>query len=76
VREELAELAVELGGKRLVVRQDQRRPLHLGDDVGDGEGLAAACHPEQGLVREPRAQPIDERRDGLRLVARWGVFGD
>ena len=28
VREERLELAVELRGQRLVVRQDQRRPLH------------------------------------------------
>ncbi len=29
VREELLELAVELGGQRLVVRQHERRPLHV-----------------------------------------------
>jgi hypothetical protein len=48
VREELAHLAVELGGQGLVGRQQQRRALHLGDDVGDGEGLAGAGDAEQG----------------------------
>ena len=33
VREELAELAIELRRQRLVVRQHQRRPLHARDDV-------------------------------------------
>ena len=40
VREELLELAVQLGGEGLVVAEDQRRPLGPFDDVGDGEGLA------------------------------------
>jgi hypothetical protein len=76
VREELAQLAVELGGQRLVVGEDQRRPLHLGDDIRDGEGLAAARHPEQGLVRQARTQAIDQGRDRGRLVAGGGVVGD
>ena len=45
VREELAELPVELGSQGLVVGEDQRRPLHRGDHVGDGEGLAATRDP-------------------------------
>ena len=42
VREELAELAVELRRERLVVRHHQRRALHALDDVRDGESLAAS----------------------------------
>src|SRR5690606_13964733 len=40
LREEALELAVELGGQRLVVRQDQRWPLRPRDDVGHRERLA------------------------------------
>jgi hypothetical protein len=44
------ELAVELGGQRLVGRQDQRRALGLLDHLGHGEGLARAGDAEQHLV--------------------------
>ena len=40
VREELLELARQLGRQRLVVGDHQRGPVGLGDDVGHGEGLA------------------------------------
>ena len=42
VGQELAELVAELRRQRLVVGDDQRRLLHLGDDVGHGERLAAS----------------------------------
>ena len=45
VREKLLELRTELGGQRFVVRQHQRRTLHPFDDLGHGEGLAAAGDP-------------------------------
>ena len=45
VREKLLELRTELGGQRLVVSQHQRRTLHPFDDLGHGEGLAAAGDP-------------------------------
>ena len=75
VREELPELAVELRGQRLVVRQHQRRPLHALDHVGDGEGLAGAGDAEQRLVREAVAEPVDQLGDRRRLVARRLVVG-
>jgi hypothetical protein len=53
----------------------QRRPLHLLDDVRDGEGLAGARDSQQRLVREPVLQPFDEARDGFGLVARGFVAG-
>ena len=40
VREELLELAVQLGSEGLVVAEDQCWPLAAFDDVGDREGLA------------------------------------
>ncbi|EYU02606.1 hypothetical protein PA99_1389 [Pseudomonas aeruginosa PA99] len=69
VREERLELPVELGRQGLVWRQDQGRALHLGNHVGDAESLARARHPQQGLVRKPRLQPLDHLPDGFRLVA-------
>ena len=68
-REEAAELLVELGGQRLVVRQDQRRLAELGDDVGRGEGLAGAGGAQQRLAGPAVAEALDELGDGLRLIA-------
>ena len=50
LREELAELAVELRGERLVRREDERGALHLLDHLRHGEGLARAGDAEQDLV--------------------------
>ena len=38
--EELAELAGQLRGEALVRREDQRRPLDLGDDARDREATS------------------------------------
>jgi hypothetical protein len=67
--EELLELAVELGRERLVVRDDERRPLHLGDDVGHGEGLARPGDPEEHLGAIPTPQRLGELDDRARLIA-------
>src|SRR5579884_796305 len=53
LREELAELGAELGGQRLVVGDDQRGPLYLLDDLGNGIGVMhkdAAAPRQEGLV--------------------------
>jgi hypothetical protein len=52
VGEEALELAIELGGERLVGREDERRALRRLDDLGHGEGLAGAGDAEQHLVGE------------------------
>ncbi len=75
VREELAELAVELRGERLVVRHHQCRPLHALDDIGDGVGLPGARDSQQRLAREAALEAADEPLDGLGLVARRPVVG-
>src|SRR5690606_18554158 len=49
VREEGLELTVELGGERLVGREDERRALRLLDYLGHGEGLAGAGDAKQHL---------------------------
>ena len=72
VREELLELAVELGGERLVVRHHQRGPVHPGDDVGHRERLARAGDAEQGLVLLAlRGRP----RRAARSPAGWSPAG-
>ena len=50
VREELLELAVELGGQRLVVRHHQRRAVDSLDDLGHDVGLAGAGRAQKRLV--------------------------
>ena len=76
VREEGLELAIELGGERLVGRQDQRRALGRGDHLGHGEGLARAGDAEQHLVALLRLDALDQLGDGGRLVARGRQLGD
>ena len=69
LREEGLELLVELGGEGLVVGQDQGRAVDPVQDRGDGEGLAAARHPEQHLVLVAAKDPRGQLVDGPRLVA-------
>ena len=68
VREEALELGVKLRGQRLVMRDDQRGPVHVPDDVGDGEGLARAGDAQQHLVLRAGQQPFRQLRNRLRLV--------
>ena len=59
---ELAELAVELRGQRLVGREHDRRPAQPRDHVGHGEGLARAGHAQQGLEHLAVAHALDQAR--------------
>ena len=69
VREELLELGVELRRERLVVRDDQRRPVELLDHIRHRERLARAGHAEQRLVPVPGLDRLHQLGDRLRLVA-------
>ncbi len=73
--EKLPHLAVELRGKRLVVRHDQRRPLLRLDDIRHREGLARSGHPKQSLPRKTGLQPVDQAGDCLGLVPRGLKIG-
>ena len=68
-REELAHFRIQLRRQRLVRRHDQRRPAQAGNDVGHGESLARAGHPQQGLVRQAVLDPLDQPGDRGGLVA-------
>ena len=69
VGKELAKFRAELRRQRLVGRDHQRRPLYARDDVGDGEGLAAAGDAHQRLLALSLLEPAHELVDGLRLIA-------
>ncbi len=69
VREELLELAVELGRQGLVGGQDQGGQVQFGHGVGDGKGLAGPGDPQQHLVGIPVPNPRHQFSDGLGLVA-------
>ena len=51
------------------MRQDQGRTVDRLDDLGHGEGLAAAGDAEQHLVLLPFADAAREFRDGGLLIA-------
>jgi len=70
VREERLEFTIQLRGQRLVRRHDQRRLLHVLDDVGDGVGLARTGHAQQRLLGDARFEIIGQLRDRVGLVAR------
>ena len=76
VGEEALELAVELGGERLVRRQDQCRALRRLDDLRHREGLAGAGDAEQHLVAFVLPDAFDQFGDGVRLVALRLVLRD
>ena len=71
VREELAELRVELRGERLVGRDHDRRAAGPRDDVGHRERLARAGDAEQRLEREAVAETLDE----LAMASGWSPAG-
>ena len=72
LREELAELGVELRRERLVRRHDQRRPAEARDDVGHRVGLARAGDAEQRLEREPVVACL---RSSLSIASGWSPAG-
>ena len=67
--EELLQLREELRGKRLVVREDQRRTVPLRDQVRHRERLAGARHALQDKPVVAALQALVELLYRLRLVA-------
>ena len=76
VWEELPKLRAQLGGQGLVVGQHQGGPVHLGDDVCHGEGLARASDAQQSLLLHAGVQPLHQLLDGLGLVPCGPVVGN
>ena len=75
VGEEALELAIELGGQRLVRRQDDGGALRRLDHLGHGVGLAGAGDAEQHLRAVVAVDAFDQFLDRGRLVALRLVFG-
>ena len=75
VGEEVPELRGKLGGEGLVVGDDEGRTLELLDDVGHGEGLAAAGDAHKSLGVKSLACAFHQAVDGLRLVSRRPEVG-
>ena len=60
---------IELSCERLVVRENERRAIHLLDDLGHRERLTRAGDAEEHLVLVPPGYAFGELGDRLRLVA-------
>ena len=69
IGKEILELAVQLRGQRLVVRQHQSGSVQAGNGVGNGEGLAGAGHAQQHLRTFTAFDSVDELLNGLWLIA-------
>jgi hypothetical protein len=69
VWEELSVFLGQLRSQSLVMCQDKRGLIEVRDDVRRREGLAAARHPEQGLVTHAFIQPFIQGPYRLGLVA-------
>ena len=61
--------------EKMLLSQDESRPLQFLDDVGHRESLAGSGDAEQGHVTHPALESGDQLRDGLRLVAGGFVIG-
>ena len=70
---ELSEFRTQLGGKRLVVRQHQRRTVDVGNDVSHSKGLTRACNAKKRLHTLPIKDALSKRRDGFGLISCWSI---
>ena len=62
-------LVVELGRQSLVGRQNQRRAVDRGDDIGHGKGLAGTGNTQQDLAFCTAEDLFGDGLDGLGLVS-------
>ena len=67
--EEFAKLRTKLRGECFIVRQNERRLVHVGDDVRHGERLSRAGDAEQYLFPVAAQHALCQLFDRLRLVA-------
>jgi hypothetical protein len=70
LREELAELRIQLGCEGLVRGEHDRRTAGSGDHVGHRISLARTGHAEQRLVHQAVLDALDQTLDRRGLVAR------
>ena len=70
----LPKFVAELSRQSLVVRYDQRRPLHVSDNVCHSEGFSRTRNAQQNLCPQSVVKPFRQRFDCLRLIAARLVF--
>ena len=71
---ELFHLPVKLSGQCFIVRDDQRRLVQCGDNIGHRKCLAGARNPQQRLELIPCAEAVHKFPDGPRLVTGRLIF--
>ena len=76
VRKKTFELGVKLRRQRLVVRNDERRLVHVSNDIGDGEGFSRTGDAEQRLMLRAGDNAGGQLFNRLRLVAGGRVIGN
>ena len=69
IREKIFEFCRQLGGKRLVVRDDQSRLLDVLNDVRHGEGFTGTCRTKESYFVLAFGKAFLDFFDCLRLVA-------
>ncbi len=74
VGEKLPELAAELRGKSLVMRQHQRGPLQALYHLCHGISFSRARHAKQRLLGKSHFNSARQLFDSLRLVSGRGIF--
>ncbi len=74
IRKELTIFLGELGGESLIVGNDERRLIVLGNDICHSERLSRTCDSEQGLLSQTLLETFYQTFDRIRLVAGWFVF--
>ena len=73
-RKEFLHFTVELSGKRLVMRNDQCRPVQGLDHIGHRKCLAGSGHAQQSLELISFLKPLHQVLNSLRLVACRLIF--
>lgn len=68
-REKFLKLAGQLRRQCLIMGNHQGRPVHLGDDIGHGKGLARAGNAQKRLFFVTIGHSAGQLGNGLRLVA-------
>ena len=71
VGEERPELRAELRRQRFVVRNHQRRALHLRNHACHGERFARPSYAQQHLPLHARVDALCQRLNRLRLISAW-----
>src|SRR5690606_22776646 len=70
------ELRVKLRRESFVMRNNERWPLHIFDDVRDGKSFSRTGHAEKRLMFGSGQKTFGQLRDGLRLISSGLVRGN